>query len=150
MDLQNILNPAARCAILRIEKGKPQKRPTLEQFKLNVFQHQPSAIRSSWRLFSFVLEYLITQTDKGNNKYTKLNQVRICNIHWQALLSFVWRVSPSENQRVSRPALWFPVFLFYHSAVISSISFLRPDVILLSLAVPQESFFYIPENPFSA
>ena len=26
-----------------------------------------------------------------------------------ALLSFVWRVSPSDTRRASRPALWFPM-----------------------------------------
>ena len=33
----------------------------------------------SWRLFSFTLENLIAETYKGNNEYTKLNQIRICN-----------------------------------------------------------------------
>lgn len=33
----SFLHSAARCAILIIEKGKPQKRPTLETIKLNVF-----------------------------------------------------------------------------------------------------------------
>ena len=33
----------------------------------------------SWRLFPFTLENLIAKTYKGNNEYTKLNQIRICN-----------------------------------------------------------------------
>ena len=97
---QGVIFPLVSCLLVWYskEKGKPQKRPTLWIIKLNVLQHQPSTIPSSWRLFSFVLENLITKTDKGNNEYTKLNQVRICNIHWQPLLSFVWRVSPSEME----------------------------------------------------
>ena len=34
-----------------------------------------------WRLFSFTLENLITETYKDNNKYSNLDQVLICNIH---------------------------------------------------------------------
>ena len=65
-------------------------------------------IPSSWRLFSFTLENLITKTYKGNNEYTKLNQIRICN-HRIALLSFVWRVlfcpSVTEGSRLALVSL---------------------------------------------
>ena len=41
-----------------------------------------------WRLF-FSPENLIYQTHKGDNEDTKLDQIRICNIHWHpSFLSF--------------------------------------------------------------
>ena len=60
-------------------------------------------IASSGGLF-FSLKDLINETYKCNNEDTYLDQIRICNIHWQALLSFVWRVSPSEKWE-GRPPL---------------------------------------------
>ena len=49
------------------------------------------------------------------------------------LLSFVWRVlSPPKNQRVSRPALWFPIRGVYH------ISFIRQ----YSSFIRQYSFYF--------
>lgn len=59
---------------------------------------------SSWRLFPFTLENLIAKTYKGNNEYTKLKQIRICN-HRIALLSFVWRVFYPSQKKGSRLAL---------------------------------------------
>ena len=56
----------------------------------------------------FTLENLIAKTYKGNNEYTKLNQIRICN-HRIALLSFVWRVlfypSVTEGSRLALVSL---------------------------------------------
>lgn len=68
---------------------------------------KPSTIGSSWRLFSFTPENLTAETNKGNNEYTKLNQIRICN-HLIALLSFVWRVFLSLRERRVAAWLWFP------------------------------------------
>ena len=68
---------------------------------------QSSTIRSSWRLSSFSLENLITKTYKGNNEYTKLNHIRICN-HRIALLSFVWRVFLSLRSWRVAACFWFP------------------------------------------
>ena len=96
------LYPASRCAILIIKKGKARTHGLpLNNQQLTFLQGQPFTICGSGRLFSS-LEYLIKQTYKGHNEYSNLNQVLICNIHWLALLSFVWRVSPSENGRVGR------------------------------------------------
>lgn len=64
---------------------------------------RPFTIASSGRLFS-TLKDCVTQSYKGYNEDTYLDQIRICNIHWQALLSFVWRVSPSEKWE-GRPPL---------------------------------------------
>ena len=47
---------------------------------LYCYYEQPSYV-VIWRLFSFTLENLITETYKGNNEYSKLDQVLICNIH---------------------------------------------------------------------
>ena len=58
-------------------------------------------------LFTFTLEHLITETYKGNNEYTKLNHVRICN-HRIALLSFVWRVFLSLRSWRVAACFWFP------------------------------------------
>lgn len=51
-----------------------------------------------WRLF-LSPENLITQTNKGDNKHTKLNQIRICNIHWYHPPFFRLEGCPSENTR---------------------------------------------------
>mgnify|MGYP005759695073 CR=1 FL=1 len=68
------LRPVDGCAILIIEKGKPEKRPTLTNNNLKHFiMRQPSASASSWRLFPFILENLVNKTNKGNNEYQKLN-----------------------------------------------------------------------------
>lgn len=65
--VENFLRPAARCAILKMKKGKPETHGLpLKMKKLNALQHQPFTIGSSGRLFS-VLKNLIEQTDKGNN-----------------------------------------------------------------------------------
>ena len=78
------------------KKGKPQKRLPLNCLS-QTFIVWPSTNGSRWRLFSFIPEDLITKTYKGYNEYSYLNQISICNIHWQRPpSSFVWRVSPSE------------------------------------------------------
>jgi hypothetical protein len=72
--LENILKRVTRYVILRIQKRESQKDTAYPRIlSFNLLQGQPSTIRGSWRLFSFVLENLITQTNKGNQQYTKLD-----------------------------------------------------------------------------
>ena len=100
--VENFLRPAARCAILKMKKGKPETHGLpLKMKKLNALQHQPFTIGSSGRLFS-VLKNLIEQTDKGNNECTKKKKFLVCN-HWHPLLSFVWRVKPLRNMEGRPP-----------------------------------------------
>lgn len=55
----------------------------------------------------------MAQTNKGYNEDTYLNQIRVCN-HWQSLLSFVWRVHPSEKEGKPLFMFWFPMMILYH------------------------------------
>ena len=57
---------------------------------------QPSTSANSWRLF-LSLKDCITQTYKGYNEYTYLNQIRICNIHWHCPPFFRLEGCPSED-----------------------------------------------------
>ena len=59
-----------------LEGGKPEVHGLPQDANL----HQPFTIGSSGRLF-FSLEDCVTQPNKGDNEYTKLNQFSICN-HW--------------------------------------------------------------------
>ena len=86
---------------------KEGNRKRLPDCIVSCYLQQPSTICGSWRLFPFSLEYLITETNKGNYEYTKLNQIRICN-HLIALLSSVWRVFLSLRKRRVAAWLWFP------------------------------------------
>ncbi len=84
--------------------------------KLYRYMRQVVTIGSSGGLF-LSPENLITQTYKGNNKYTKLDKIRICNIHWHRppfYRSEGW--SLRKDQRVSRPAL-VSLPIYYHSTV---------------------------------
>ena len=86
------------------------KRETASGYPANInsyYYKQSSTIRGSRRLSSFSLENLITKTYKGNNEYTKLNHIRICN-HRIALLSFVWRVFLSLRSWRVAACFWFP------------------------------------------
>ena len=67
------LRAAARYAILKVEKGKAIEAATLRKSTLKALQHQPSTIRSSWRLLLFILENLIDQIHKGYNEYSNLD-----------------------------------------------------------------------------
>ena len=49
----------------------------------------------------------MAQTNKSNNEYSNLNKFRVCNIHWQSLLSFVWRVAPPIKEG-KPPGFGFP------------------------------------------
>ena len=98
------MNLSYKCAILNEKKGNRKRLPDI----VTAIYMTAVSYCSSWRLFSFTLENLIAKTYKGNNEYTKLNQIRICN-HRIALLSFVWRVlfypSVTEGSRLALVSL---------------------------------------------
>lgn len=74
------MHPAARYAILIIQKGKPKHTVYPQIIMLTVF-HSRRLLVVVWRLFSS-LGHLINETNKGDNEDTYLDQIRICNIHW--------------------------------------------------------------------
>lgn len=55
----------------------------------------------------FSLKNCVAQSNKGNNEYSNLNQVRVCNIHWQGPPFFRLRVSPSEKSEGKPPGSVF-------------------------------------------
>ena len=106
---------------------KPDTRPTLTTTKINFYKVSRRQCKQ-WRLFSFSPEYLIAQIHKGNNEYSSLNQVRICNHHRQCPPFFRLEGQPlRKNKRVSRPAL------VSHGWSISHISMSDNHNILFSL-----------------
>ena len=77
------MRPAAKCAIVNIKLREARDiRPTPDDEQLNAFQHQPFTIRGSGRLF-FSPKDRITQSYESDNEDTYLDQIRICNVHWQ-------------------------------------------------------------------
>lgn len=58
-----------KCYTKNTKRGS-RKRPTLRS--LITYFTKPSATVNSWRLFS-IPEDLVNETDKGNDKYTKLD-----------------------------------------------------------------------------
>lgn len=61
------MNPAVRYAILIIEKGKPQKRPTLNINNLNLYVRPAVTIGVVAAVLS--LEDFVNVTNKGDNEY---------------------------------------------------------------------------------
>lgn len=45
------------------------------------FKGQKSTICGSWQLF-LIFENFVTKFDKGDNEYSSLNEIRICNNHY--------------------------------------------------------------------
>lgn len=66
------MRPAPRCAILEIEKGKATE-AAYPQIVISSYLVTAATIRSSWRLFPFILDNLVNKTNKGNNEYTYLD-----------------------------------------------------------------------------
>lgn len=66
--------------------------------------------------FFFPLVNLIKQIRKGDNEYTCLNYVLICNIHCFALPSFVRRTTLNPlkdiNRSIKKPKRYFPAPLW--------------------------------------
>lgn len=91
-NLRWLLYPAVKCAILSIEKGKAIE-AALPLIAKNCFTYKQPSLLCVVAAISFFLVNLINQIHKGNNEYTDLDQILICNIHCIALLSSVRRAA---------------------------------------------------------
>ena len=87
-------------------KGKAIEAATL--VVMTVTYKPPSTIRSSWRLFSFVLQNLVNQTYQGDNECTEQEKILVCNHRYPLLSSLVWRVCPSVVEGSRLGPMVFP------------------------------------------
>lgn len=84
------------------------------KIKVTVNYRQSSLVRVMAAV-SLILEDLVAKTNQGNNQYTKLKQIRICNhCYHPPLFCLEGVLLPSERWRVSRQAFRFPVGIMYH------------------------------------